>query len=106
MVVFARSLRQAELLQDSVASSFDTLLKLGDKPLREVGDPTLRTDMQTINEILSSRSDESILSMQENKAKEVVAKMKIYGMCHLICKHFYNVCFNVMAHLSFVAFCG
>ena len=56
--------------------------------------------MQTINEILSSRSDESILSMQENKAKEVVAKMKIYGMCHLICKQFYNVSFNVIAHSS------
>lgn len=47
-----------------------------------------------MNEILRSTSDEWILNMQENKAKEVVAKMKIYGMCHLICKQFYYVYFD------------
>ena len=76
-IVTARSLHQGELLQASVASSLETLSKLGEQPPREITDTTLHTDMQTMNEILRNTPDELILNMQKNDAKKIVSIMSL-----------------------------
>ena len=59
-------------------SSLDTLAKLGELPLRDTSDDTLQADMMSMNESLRNTPDESILSMQENKAKKIIITMKLY----------------------------
>ena len=76
-IVTARSLHQGELLQASVASSLDTLSKLGEEHPREISDTTLHTDMQTMNEILRNTPDESILNMRKNDAKKIATTVKL-----------------------------
>ena len=66
-------------------SSLDTLAKLGEPPLRKISDNTLQADMMKMNEILRNTSDESILSMHENKAKKICITLKIYSnLCHVL----------------------
>jgi len=60
-------------------SSLDILAKLGEQPLREISDDTLQADMMKMNEILRNTSDESILNLHENKAKNIIITMKIYA---------------------------
>ena len=43
------------LLEQSMKSSLDTLAKLGEQPLREMSDDTLKADMMKMNEILRIR---------------------------------------------------
>jgi hypothetical protein len=59
-------------------TSLDTLSKLGEQPLRDISDDTLKADMMAMNEILQNTPDESILKLHENKAKKVIITMKIY----------------------------
>ena len=60
-------------------SSLDILAKVGEPPLRDIDDDTLQADMMSMNEILQNTPDESILNMQENKAKKkIIITMKIY----------------------------
>ena len=69
---------QAELLEESMSSSLDTLSKLGEQPLREISDSTLQADMMKMNEMLRNTSDESILNLHENKTKKVIITLKLY----------------------------
>ena len=64
-------------MQASVASSLETLSKLGEEPPREISDTTLHADMQTMNEILRNTPDESILNMQNNHTKKTISMMKL-----------------------------
>ena len=65
--------------------SLDTLAKLGDQPLRDIDDDTLKSDMVSMNEILRNMPDESILNLHENKAKKINTTLKIYSnLCHIL----------------------
>ena len=68
-------------------SSLNTLHKLGEQPLRDIGDDTLHTDMMTMNEIMRNTSDDYILNLHENKGKKTIITLKIYSnlghMLHL-----------------------
>ena len=70
------------LIEQSIKSSLDTLAKLGERPLRDTDDNTLKADMIKMNEILRNTPDESILNLHENKAKRVIITMKIYSNLH------------------------
>ena len=66
-------------------SSLDTLSKLGEQPLREMNDNTLKADMMKMNEILRNTPDESILNLHGNKTKRVIITMEIYSnLCHVL----------------------
>ena len=66
-------------------SSLDTLAKLGEQPLRDIDDDTLKADMMKMNEILQNTPDESILNLHENKAKKIIITLKIYSnLCHVL----------------------
>ena len=77
--VIARSLIQENRLIDAVESSLDTLSKLGEQPLRDLGDASLYSDILAMNATLRNISDDEILNMQEVNAKKVLTTMKIYG---------------------------
>ena len=79
LAVSAKSLHLAGFMDESMASCFDTLFKLGEKPLRDMDDNTLKTDMLKMNAILETMSDDSILNMRENKAKKYNTTMKLYA---------------------------
>jgi len=66
-------------------SSLDTLVKLGEQPLRDMSDDTLQADMMTMNESLRNTPDDYILNLHENKAKKITITMKIYSnLCHVL----------------------
>ena len=69
-----------------MASSFDTLSKLGEEPLREISNATLKTDMLAMNKILRSMPDDSILNMQaQNKNKKLIATFNLYAnLAHVL----------------------
>ena len=80
LAVAAKSLHHAELLQASMSSSLDTLSKLGEKPPREISDPSLKADMLAMNEMMRNTSDDYILNMQEkNNSKRIVTTLKLYS---------------------------
>jgi len=82
--VIARSLIQENRLIDAVESSLDTLSKLGEQPLRDLGDASLYSDILAMNATLRNISDDEILNMQEVNAKKVLTTMKIcskYELC-------------------------
>ena len=85
LAVAAKCLHHVGLLKESMESSLKTLHKLGEQPLRDIGDDTLRTDMKTINEIMRNTPDDHILNLHENKAKKMTITMKIYSnLCHVV----------------------
>src|SRR6056300_1915489 len=66
-------------------SSLDTLSKLGEQPLREMSDDTLKADMMKMNEILRNTPDESILNLHKNKAKKINTTLEIYSnLCRVL----------------------
>lgn len=75
----AKSYHQAQLIEESMASCFDTLSKLGEQPLRDIGDTTLNNDLLKMNRRLRGMSDESILNIQENALKKYETIMKLYS---------------------------
>ena len=66
-----------QLLKESIESSLYTLSKLGEQPLRDIDDTTLKADMMTMNEIMRNTSDDYILNLHENKAKKITITLKI-----------------------------
>ena len=60
-------------------SSLDTLAKLGEQPLREMSDDTLKADMMKMNEILRNTPDYSILNLHESKTKKIIITLKLYS---------------------------
>ena len=87
LAVAAKCLMQAELLEESMSSSLDTLSKLGEQPLREISDSTLQADMMSMSEMLRNMTDESILNLHENKAKKIIITLKLYlNLAH--CMHY------------------
>ena len=79
LAVAAKSLHQLWLLEQSMKSSLDTLSTLGEQPLRDISDDTLKADMKTMNEIIRNTSDDSILNLHESKAKKIIITLKIYS---------------------------
>ena len=73
-------------LQESMTASFDTLSKLGEKPLQDMSNATLKADMLSMNEILRSMSDDSILNMQaQKKNKKLIATLNLYAnLAHVL----------------------
>ena len=73
------------LIEQSIKSSLDTLAKLGEKPLRDSSDDTLKADMMKMNESLRNTPDDYILNLHQNKAKNIIITMKIYSnLCHVL----------------------
>ena len=85
LAVAAKCLHQAGLLEQSMKSSLDTLAKLGEQPLRDMSDDTLKADMMKMNKILQNTPDDSILNLHESKAKKIITTLKIYSnLCHVL----------------------
>ena len=64
---------------------FEILAKLGEKPLRDMEDNTLSTDITAMNEILQTLTDEYFCNMQDNQTKRVVSILKLYAnLAHLL----------------------
>jgi len=85
LAVAAKSLCQVQLLKESIESSLYTLSKLGEQPLRDIDDTTLKADMVTMNEIMRNTSDDYILNLHENEAKKLIITVKIYSnLCHVL----------------------
>ena len=79
LVVAAKSYHQAHLVEPSMVSCVKVLSKLGEEPLRDIGDATLNNDLLTMNRKLRGMSDESILNIQENTLKKYETIMKLYS---------------------------
>ena len=61
------------------------LAKLDEKPLRDMGDSKLSTDITAMNEILQTLTDEYFCNMQDNQTKRVVSILKLYAeMAHVL----------------------
>ena len=64
---------------------FEILAKLDEKPLRDMEDNTLSTDIAAMNEILQTLTDEYFCNMQDNQTKRVVSILKLYAnLAHLL----------------------
>ena len=64
---------------------FEILAKLDEKPLRDMEDNTLSTDIAAMNEILQTLTDEYFCNMQDNQTKRVVSILKLYAeMAHVL----------------------
>ena len=55
------------------------LTKLGEAAPRPMGESTLMTDIDAMNKVLHDRSDDSLLNMQDNKDKKLVALHQLYS---------------------------
>jgi len=63
----------------------EILAKLEEKPLRDMGDNTLSTDIDVMNRNLQPLPDGYICNMQENQAKRAVSIHKLYAeLAHLL----------------------
>jgi hypothetical protein len=64
---------------------FKILAKLDEKPLRDIEDNTLSTDIDVMNRKLQTLSDEYFCNMQDNQTKRVVSILKLYAnLAHLL----------------------
>jgi len=61
------------------------LAKLEEKPLRDMGDSTLSTDIAATNVRLQQLTDDCICNMQENQMKRSIALNKLYAdLAHVL----------------------
>ena len=61
------------------------LAKLDEKPLRDMGDSTLSTDIVAMNVRLQTLTDEYFCNMQDNQAKRAVLIHKLYAeLAHIL----------------------
>ena len=61
------------------------LAKLDEKPLRDMGDSTLSTDIAVMNVGLQQLSDDCICNMQENQMRKSIALNKLYSdLAHIL----------------------
>jgi len=79
LCVGAKGLRQAYLLQESMDSTFDTLLHAGEELPRSVGDAKLSSDMQVTNDSLQKTSDDCVLNLQQTNNKKIITLQKLYS---------------------------
>ena len=79
LYVGAKGLRQANLLQEAMDSTFDTLLQAGEELPRSVGDAKLSSDMQVTNDSLQQISDEYVLTLQQTNNKKIITLQKLYS---------------------------
>ena len=77
--IAAFDLRIAGLYKESVAAIMEILAKLDEKPLRDMGDSTLSTDIAAMNVGLQQLPDDCICDMQENQMKRSIALNKLYA---------------------------
>ena len=64
----------------------EILAKLDEKPLRDMGDSTLSTDIAAMNVRLQQLSDDCICDMQENQMKRSITLNKLYAdLAHVLC---------------------
>jgi hypothetical protein len=85
--IAAFDLRITGLYKESVAAMMEILAKLDEKPLREVGDSTLSTDIAAMNVRLQQLPDDCICNMQENQMKRIVILQQLYANLALV-QHF------------------
>jgi hypothetical protein len=63
----------------------EILAKLEEKPLRDMGDITLSTDIDVMNMRLQPLSDDYFCNMQENQMKRSITLNKVYAeLAHLL----------------------
>ena len=63
----------------------EILAKLDEKPLRDMGDSTLSTDIAAMNVRLQQLSDDCICDMQENQMKRSITLNKLYAdLAHVL----------------------
>ena len=79
LCVGAKGLRQANLLQEAMDSTFDTLRQAGEELPRSVGDAKLSNDMQVTNDSLQKTSDDYVLNMQQTSNKKIITLQKLYS---------------------------
>ena len=83
--IAAFDLRIAGLYKESVAAIMEILAKLDEKPLHDMGDSTLSTDIAAMNENLQQLQDDCIFNMQENQMKRSIALNKLYAaLAHVL----------------------
>jgi len=83
--IAAFDLRIAGLYKESVAAIMEILAKLDEKPLRDMGDSTLSTDIAAINVGLQQLPDDCICDMQENQMKRSITLNKLYAdLAHVL----------------------
>jgi len=92
--IAAFDLRIAGSYKESAAAIMEILYKLEEKPLREVGDNALITEMDAMNENLQQLPDDYICNMQENQMKRITILQQLYAnlevsvrlpLLHLLC---------------------
>ena len=73
------------MYEESVKAMMEILAKLEEKPLRDMGDNTLSTDVDVMNRNMQTLPDDYICNMQENQAKRAVSIHKLYAnLAHLL----------------------
>ena len=71
--------------EQSIKASFAILVQFREEVPRASGDDTLRFDIDRMNHILQSTSDDMICSMQENNDKKMTILMYLYAaLAHLL----------------------
>ena len=88
LYVAAKALRQAELLKESMESTFAILQQVGEALPRAMGDDQLTADILLMNGILQKTADDSILNMEVTSNKRIVTLMKLYANLLAFLLHF------------------
>lgn len=71
--------------EQSIKASFAILAQFRENLPRESGDDTLRTDIDRMNHILLSMSDDTICNMQDNDDKKMTILIYLYAaLAHLL----------------------
>ena len=79
LCVAAKALRQAELLKESMESTFAILQQVGEELPRAMGDDQLTANILLMNGILQKTADDSILNMEVTSNKRIGTLMKLYA---------------------------
>ena len=74
----AKSLRNTERLEESMKSSFEILLSMGEELPRGIRDATLTEDIHSMNNILQTMTDDAIFNIKESTSKKIDILQKIY----------------------------
>lgn len=97
----AKALRHAELLQESMESTFSIFLEMGEKLPCRMGDSKLSADMNAMDEILVNMTDDSICNMTNTNDKRMDTLLSLYAnLMHTL--HFYDPSFGAAVSLRMV----
>ena len=89
MSIAAFALRSAGLFKEAVNAMLEIIDNLKERPLRDIEDSTLSTDMVVMNSTLQQLSEDCICNMPENQMKRSTTLNKLYAeLAHLL--HYTN----------------